>query len=125
MAGVSWNIGVVQMDCALGETAKNLEKIGGFAALASSLGVDLAVFPECCTTGYFLGTRLHDLAEPPDGPTSKKLSAIAREHRLHIAVGAFTRRDDGVYNSQLLYGPDGRHIATYDKAHLFAGEREL
>lgn len=125
MAGMRWNIGVVQMDCALGDTASNVEKIGRFAALASSLGVDLAIFPECCTTGYFLSNRLNELAEPPDGPTSKKLAAIARENRLYTAVGAFTRRDNGVYNSQLLYGPDGTHIATYDKAHLFAGERDI
>jgi len=125
MAVMRWTIGVVQMDCALGDSARNVAKIGRFAALASSLGVDLAVFPECCTTGYFLGSRLEGLAEPPDGPTSKKLAAIARDNRLYMAVGAYTRRDDGLYNSQLLYGPDGRHLATYDKAHLFAGERAL
>ena len=41
-----------------------------------------------------------------------------------MAVGAYTRRDGGIYDSQLLFGPDGACLAVYDKAHLFAGERE-
>ena len=40
-----------------------------------------------------------------------------------MAVGAYTSRDGGVYDSQLLFGPDGERLAVYDKAHLFAGER--
>lgn len=125
MVAMKWNIGVVQMDCTLGDTARNLEKIGRFAELASDLAVDIAVFPECSTTGYFLGSKLDELAEPPDGPSSRKLATIAQDNKLYMAVGAFTRRDNAIYNSQLLYGPDGKHLATYDKAHLFAGEREL
>ncbi len=125
MARMKWNIGVVQMDCVVGETQPNIEKIRNFAELASKLGVDIAVFPECATTGYFLGSKLDELSEPPDGPTSQTLAEIAKANGLYMAVGAFTRRDNGIYNSQLLFAPDGRHLATYDKAHLFAGEREL
>ena len=36
----------------------------------------------------------------------------------------YTKRDGGIYDSQLLFGPDGQRLAVYDKAHLFAGERE-
>ena len=125
MTGAKWNIGVVQMDCHLGDTAKNLDKIERFARLAGELGVEIVVFPECATTGYFLGSRLDDLAEPSDGPTSRRLGDIARDNKLYMAVGAFTRKDNGVYNSQLLYAPDGRQLAVYDKAHLFASEREV
>ena len=82
------------------------------------------VFPECATTGYFLGDRLADLAEPADGPSAQRLGEIARENALTMAVGAYTQRDGGIYDSQLLFGPDGQCLAVYDKAHLFAGERE-
>ena len=124
MSGVAWTLAVVQMDCATGEPEKNLETIARFAQAAAAQGADLAVFPELATTGYFVGDRLGDLAEPPDGPTAGRLGDIARENRLTVAVGAFTRRDDGIYNSQYLFGPDGRCLAVYDKAHLFASERE-
>lgn len=118
-------IGVVQMDCELGETRANLDAIEAYATMAGKLGIELLIFPEAATTGYFLGSRLGDLAEPADGPSSKRLGSIAREAGLHMAVGAFTQRDNCIYNSQLLFGPDGKLIEVYDKAHLFAGEREF
>ena len=124
MSGVAWNIGVVQMDCAAGETERNLATIAQFARMAAAREADLVVFPECATTGYFLGSRLEDLAEPPDGPTARRLGEIARENALTMAVGAYTRKDGGIYDSQFLFGPDGRCLAVYDKAHLFASERE-
>ena len=124
MSGVAWTLAVAQMDCATGDTETNLATVTRLAREATSQRVDLIVFPECATTGYFLGDRLADLAEPPDGPSAARLAGIARENRLTLAVGAYTRRDGGVYDSQLLFGPDGQCLAVYDKAHLFAGERE-
>jgi predicted amidohydrolase len=118
-------IGVVQMDCVLGDTKANIDTIEAYAKTAGKLGIELLIFPETCTTGYFLGSRLGDLAEPADGPSSKRLGTIAREAGIHMAVGAFTQRDNCIYNSQLLFGPDGKLIEVYDKAHLFAGEREF
>ena len=78
MSGVAWTLAVVQMDCATGDTERNLATIARFAREAASQQADLVVFPECATTGYFLGGRLADLAEPPDGPTAQRLGEIAR-----------------------------------------------
>ena len=124
MSGVAWTLAVVQMDCVTGAPDRNVETIARFARAAAAQQADLAVFPECATTGYFLGDRLADLAEPADGPTARRLGEIARENRLTMAVGAYTQRDGGIYDSQLLFGSDGRCLAVYDKAHLFASERE-
>jgi 5-aminopentanamidase len=118
-------IAVVQMDCVVGQTAPNLNKIRHFAGLAANLGADLAIFPECCTTGYFVGDRLSALAEPDDGATAKELGDVARSGKLHLAVGMFTKDGNAICNSQLLFAPDGRRLATYHKAHLFASEREF
>ena len=83
MSGVAWTLAVAQMDCATGDTETNLATVARFAGEAASQGVDLAVFPECATTGYFLGERLADLAEPPDGPSAARLGEIARENAAH------------------------------------------
>jgi predicted amidohydrolase len=56
-----------------GDVSANLEKITALAASACRVGTNLVVFPECATTGYFVGRispRLWDLA------------AIVRENRL-------------------------------------------
>lgn len=119
------SIAVVQMDCVVGETTPNLNKIRHFAGLAAGLGADISIFPECCTTGYFVGDRLSALAEPDDGPIARELSDIARSRRIHLAVGMFTKDGNAIHNSQLLFAPDGGHVATYHKVHLFASEREF
>ena len=80
-------------------------KIRRFTELAAHLGADIAIFPECCTTGYFIGDKLSTLAEPDDGATAKELGDIARSSKLHLAVGMFTKDGNAVRNSQLLFAP--------------------
>jgi len=117
-------VAIVQMDCALGETRPNLEKIGHFAEAGSRLGADLAVFPECATTGYFIADRLSELAEPPDGPSLRALAAIAKANRLHLAAGVVIVEGGRYFDSQVLFGPDGMRLALYHKVHLFSAERD-
>jgi predicted amidohydrolase len=123
MPGLKIAIAVAQMDCVTGDVAANVAKIADLAATGRRLGAALVVFPECATTGYFLGDRLVDLAESPDGPTAHRLAAIARANAVHLVVGAYTSDEGAIRNSQLLFGPDGSALAVYHKAHLFASER--
>ena len=125
MADIKLNVAVGQMDCALGNVEANINKISRFAELARHLGADLVVFPECCTTGYFLGERVKALAEAPDGSSSKALGEIARANKLHLAAGLYTQQNGAICNSQLLFSPDGTAIGVYHKAHLFSTERQL
>jgi len=118
-----FNIAVVQMDCVVGETEPNLNKIRHFASLSADLGANLVIFPECATTGYFIGASMERLADSPDGPTSRALGDIARQSRIHLACGLYTRENDSYCNSQQLFAPDGTCLASYRKAHLFAAER--
>lgn len=123
-ADIKMKIGVVQMDCVLGEIAPNLAKIERFAGAAAAAGVDLLVFPECATTGYFVADRLAELAEPTGGTTDRALGAIAAGAGLHMAVGTVVAADGGYYDAQSLFAPDGQRLATYHKAHLFSVERD-
>ena len=84
-------IAVAQMDCNLSDVGANLDKIEKFAGLARVLGAQLVVFPECATTGYFVGDALPSLADHPDGPITRQLATIAKENRIHRSV-VFTRR---------------------------------
>lgn len=124
MREAKWNIGVAQMDCAVGDVDANLAKIADFARLAGGLGLDIMITPECSTTGYFIGDEGQHLLGPPDGPMATRLGEIARGNGLHLAVGSFTKVGNATRNSRLLFGPDGKQLAVYHKAHLFAAERE-
>lgn len=112
------------MHCIAGDVAANLARIATLTRLAADDGAELVVLPETATTGYFIAERLEALAEPESGPTARALSALAKTYGVHLAVGMALRDDNRFFDAQLLFGPDGTHLATYRKAHLFSAERE-
>jgi 5-aminopentanamidase len=112
------------MHCAPGDRTSNLARIETLTRLAAADGAELVVLPETATTGYFIADRLDVLAEPEDGPTARALSDLARTCGVHLAVGMALRDGTRFFDAQFLFGPDGAHLATYRKAHLFSAERE-
>lgn len=103
----------------------NLERAQALVAQAADAGAELAVLPE-----YFclLGARDTDklaIQEPfGDGPLQRGLARAARAHGLWLVAGTLPLaldppRSDRVFNSTLVFDPDGRCAARYDKIHLF------
>jgi 5-aminopentanamidase len=95
---------------------------GPFDALPGAVeaaGADLVVTAEMSTTGYHIGARTHELAEPADGPTAAEMSALARRTGVALAYG-YPEADGGnVHNSVQLVDATGRRLANYRKTHLF------
>ena len=125
MAGLDVTIAVAQMDCVVGQLEPNLAKIAEFASLAKRLGAQLVIFPECATTGYFIGEAIKDLADAPEGPAARRLGDIAKENGVTLICGLYTQENGVFRNSQKVFAPDGELLATYHKAHLFAVERTM
>ena len=120
----SARLAVAQMHCVPGDVDANLAIIERLVRLAAADGANLVVVPETATTGYFISDRLAELAEPENGPTAKRLGALAHECSIHIACGMAIADGGKHYDAQLLFAPDGARLATYKKAHLFSAERE-
>ncbi|HVV94903.1 MAG TPA: carbon-nitrogen hydrolase family protein [Hyphomicrobiales bacterium] len=121
---MSWNIGIVQMDCVTGDLAANLARIEGRTREAVAQGAGLVLFPECATTGYFVADRIAALAEPIPGPSSRRLAALARATGAHLVVGMIEAADGVFYDDAVLFAPDGA-LTVYRKAHLFGPERAV
>ena len=117
-------IAVGQMTPVPGDVEANLAHIENIVRAAATAAARLVVLPETATTGYFISDRLPELAEADDGPTSTRLGGMASTWGVHLAVGMAVAADGQFYDAQLLFGPDGRRLATYRKAHLFSSERE-
>ncbi|SED37511.1 Predicted amidohydrolase [Amycolatopsis tolypomycina] len=84
-----------------------------------AVDADLVVTAEMITTGYHIGARTHELAEPADGPTAARMSAWARQTGTAIVYG-YPETDGGhVYNSVQLIDATGTRLANYRKTHLF------
>jgi predicted amidohydrolase len=121
---MSWTIALVQMDCVVGDVAANLRRIEARAVEAADRGAQLVLFPECATTGYFVGDRIASLAEPIPGPTTEQLVHLARSRSLHLVIGMIERAGDVYYDDAVLFTPDGGcHV--YRKTHLFRPERAI
>ena len=97
----------------------NLERVSALLHQAASLGVNLAVFPECTLTGYKLSKEeSRVIAEPIPGPLTRQMIQICKEADIMAVVGAIDAAEDGrFYNTAMLIGPKGL-LAKYHKTHV-------
>lgn len=107
-----------------GDVAANLRAIEPLIAEAAAGGAELVVLPE-----YFgiFGARASDkvAAREPDGDGVQQafLARVAREHRLWLIGGTLPiaiADPQRVRAASLVFAPDGRRVARYDKMHMFA-----
>ena len=57
---------------------------------------------------------------PEEGGLYVELQRLAREHHVTLHCGSVGERSDGqLYNTSLVFDPDGQEIARYRKIHLF------
>src|SRR6266576_475498 len=110
----SLRVASVQFESSPGDKEANFSKIKAFVEQASANCVRLIVFPECCISGYWFirnlsVEQLAALAEPiPDGPSTRRLSDLARRHRVTLGAGLVEAGGGGVfYNSYIVALPDG------------------
>ncbi|MFC1918587.1 carbon-nitrogen hydrolase family protein [Chloroflexota bacterium] len=108
---------MVQMDCKFGDKEANLSKIVDYIDKAAEAQVQLIAFPELCLTGYALGQKFFELAEPIPGPSAKRIEKVARKHKIYVTLGMPELQSIYVYNSAPLFGPDGL-VGVYKKLHL-------
>ena len=104
------------------DPVQSLARARVVAQQARAADADLLVLPEMCASGFTMAAD--KFAEPPDGPSSRALSALAAEHHLWIIAGLSMRRDGRYLNSALAFAPDGSLVATYDKQRLFGYAKE-
>lgn len=85
-------------------------------------GASLVVLQELHATLYFCQTEdtsVFELAEPIPGPTTERLSALARELGIVLVGSVFERRMNGVYhNTAVVMDTDGSLAGLYRKMHI-------
>lgn len=115
---------VVQFEPVPDRPDRNLATVERLAREAVGDGAQLVVFPEMCLLGYWHlrqhdTDRLHQLAEPSDGPSVSRISALAIELQVGLGIGFLERGGDGaLFNSYAVCLPDGA-IHVHRKLHAF------
>jgi len=109
-----------------GDESKSLKIERAEKLLDQAKGADLVILPEIWNIGYFSFDLYSKESEPVDGETAKRMSAKAREHSFYLHAGSFVEEREGrLYNTSLLFSPEGKLIGTYRKIHLFGyGSKE-
>ncbi|MFB6130186.1 MAG: carbon-nitrogen family hydrolase [Salinigranum sp.] len=107
------------------DVAENVDTAERYVREAAAEGADLVVLPEIWNVGYFAFDEYEAGAETLDGPTVSRLGSLAADLGIHVHGGSIVERDgEDLYNTSLLFGPDGTLLDTYRKVHLFGYESE-
>lgn len=90
---------------------------------------DLVVLPELWAQGGFASDTWAELAEALDGPIVRRLAKVARQREVWLHGGSIIERaaegealgpeGRGLWNTSLLFAPDGELRVTYRKIHRF------
>lgn len=111
------------------DKAANLKHAAAEVAKAASAGSRLCVLPECFNSPY--GTNFFpEYAEtlvpsPPSedqAPSYHALSRMASENNVYLVGGSipeFNPETKKYHNTSLVFGPEGKLLATHRKVHLF------
>ena len=98
--------------------AKAIEKIREAAAK----GAQIVCLQELFTSLYFCDVESYEnfkLAEPIPGPSTERLSRIAKELGVVIIASLFEKRTEGIYhNTTAVLDADGAYLGKYRKMHI-------
>ena len=114
-------VGLIQMRMVLDALA-NWAEAEARIVDAAGKGANLVVLPELFLTPYFCQKEdpaLFDLAEPIPGPTSQKLSALAKKLGIVLVGSLVEKRAPGIYhNTAIVLEKDGSSLGIYRKMHI-------
>jgi N-carbamoylputrescine amidase len=117
----NFRVALVQMSCSPDPDA-NLDKAAERVREAARAGANVVCLPELFRTQSFCQREDHalfDLAESIPGPSTEKLSRIAREGHVAVIASLFERRAAGIYhNTAAVIENDGSLVGTYRKMHI-------
>jgi N-carbamoylputrescine amidase len=120
-SNLNYRIGLVQMSCSPDPDA-NLDKAADRVREAAREGANVVCLPELFRAQYFCQREdiaLFDLAEPIPGPSTERLSAVAREEKVVVIASLFERRAAGLYhNTAAVLQQDGSIGGLYRKMHI-------
>jgi N-carbamoylputrescine amidase len=121
-------IGMTQFAC-VPEEEKNVAKAEEQIRKMAKEGAKVILTQELFKGTYFaqiINYKAYDRAEPIDGPTNTKMSALAKELDVVIVSCYYEYAMDGVYyNSAAVFDADGSLIGNYRKHHIPEGPQYI
>ncbi len=101
--------------------AARLDRLEARLVEAGRGAFDLLLCPELFLSGYDVGARIRELAEPADGALLERAARIAARHRTALALGYPERHGDLLHNAVAVIGRSGERLLDYRKRALAPG----
>ncbi len=105
-----------------GSREANLANIEDRVAEAAKRGAKLVLLQELHNGPYFCqheSVDEFDLAETIPGPSTERLGALARQHKVVLVSSLFEKRATGLYhNTAVVFDADGSTAGKYRKMHI-------
>ncbi|MGH3639101.1 MAG: carbon-nitrogen hydrolase family protein [Mycobacterium sp.] len=117
-------VGIAQWHAICGEPRRNLDTALTHIGSLAARGCELIVLPELWASGYDAASLADDAgvaAEPLDGERGRELAAAASQYGVWLFAGSVPEidRDGRLFNTAVVYGPDGSLRARHRKVHLY------
>jgi predicted amidohydrolase len=109
-------VALAQMDSALGDRGRNLERHRQWTRQAVEAGANLLVFPELSLTGYFLKDLVPESAIQLESPEMRELATLSTQ--LDVVLGAVIESPDHRYFNASLYFSRGELVHVHRKVYL-------
>jgi len=116
----NFRVGLIQMSMSA-DPQVNLEKAAARIEEAAVKGAQVVCLPELYRSQYFCqreDAALFDLAEPVPGPSTQRLSQVARKAGVVLVVPVFEKRAPGLYHNSAVFLDGGEQVGLYRKMHI-------
>lgn len=109
----------------------NFDKLERYVREAASRGAVVVATPEGYLEGYVGNDKRTPgldrekylaVGEEIGGPLLKRAAGLARELKIYLSIGFAERRGSEMFNSVVIFSPDGSVASRYSKSHTAADE---
>jgi predicted amidohydrolase len=133
---MSAKVAAIQFVSEFGQPERNRTRLEKLICDAAGNGAKIIALPELAIHGYMseeaaqtwrrpgwpamlplTGVDPLSIAETIPGPTAEQFSALAADSKTYLSVPILERRSDDLFNSVILFDPDGQMLLHYRKAH--------
>jgi predicted amidohydrolase len=106
-----------------GDVDRNIKSMAPLVDQAGAAGARVVVFSECSITGYDHSLVGVKAAISADDPRLDLITGMARRSGAAVLAGLYEKAPDGIYNSAIVFFPDGRRIVQR-KHNIIAWEND-
>ncbi len=113
--GGVFKLALAQMLVEGGAGEANLARASGLIAAAGAAGAEVVLLPEALDLGWTHGAARTAAGEIPGGESCEWLRLQAQRHRVFVCAGLVERAGERIYNSAVLFDPQGELLLHHRK----------